>query len=492
MYRVLIIDDEKFIRKSIRNRINWEKYGFSVAAEAGNGAEAIRIMSEITPHLIIVDIRMPVMDGLAFIKEARKKFPKSIYVIMSAYSDFEYARRAMQLGVAEYVLKPIEEEEMERILEEAAYRLNKENVIKQMNQREFCESVFPVNGTRIGAMAFWNKDEEYGERMEEAIRRNPYIIENHIKLYFLEEHCREHCFLYLAAGEGLTEDGIRKALENLLQDEEKHVKAAYSGIYDGSKVKEATSESIQTLKRKIFYPDRTILYAEPCDGKKEERYRALKEKILSAQKGFLKQEYRKSIQEFMNIVDQTILKENSIHNIEEVIREIILLLWYFAEDQSSRTDFNIMFHRFQSRDYLLVYDTADELKVNLKKMLSSFMELYSDRRSKETVDIIKDYIKENFFEDLNASNIAGRFYLNPSYLSTMFREKTGMKLMSYIEGIRMEKAKEYLKNNVWTVTEIAIETGYSDSNYFSKVFKKYTGVSPKQYRERALRDRSFV
>lgn len=194
----------------------------------------------------------------------------------------------------------------------------------------------------------------------------------------------------------------------------------------------------------------------------------------------------------MNIVDQTILKENSIHNIEEVIREIMLLLWYFAEDQSSRTDFNIMFHRFQSRDYLLVYDTADELKVNLKKMLSSFMELYSDRRSKETVDIIKDYIKENFFEDLNASNIAGRFYLNPSYLSTMFREKTGMKLMSYIEGIRMEKAKEYLKNNVWTVTEIAIETGYSDSNYFSKVFKKYTGVSPKQYRERALRDRSFV
>ena len=64
--------------------------------------------------------------------------------------------------------------------------------------------------------------------------------------------------------------------------------------------------------------------------------------------------------------------------------------------------------------------------------------------------------------------------------------------MSYIEGKRMEKAKEYLKNNVWTVTEIAIETGYSDSNYFSKVFKKYTGVSPKQYRERALRDRSFV
>ena len=127
MYRVLIIDDEKFIRKSIRNRINWEKYGFSVAAEAGNGAEAIRIMSEITPHLIIVDIRMPVMDGLAFIKEARKKFPKSIYVIMSAYSDFEYARRAMQLGVAEYVLKPIEEEEMER------------KIVRQMLQREECQ-----------------------------------------------------------------------------------------------------------------------------------------------------------------------------------------------------------------------------------------------------------------------------------------------------------------------------------------------------------------
>ncbi len=101
------------------------------------------------------------------------------------------------------------------------------------------------------------------------------------------------------------------------------MKAAYSGIYDGSKVKEATSESIQTLKRK-----KSSIRTEPyymqslVMEKKEERYRALKEKILSAQKGFLKQEYRKSIQEFMNIVDQTILKENSIHNIEEVIRRL--------------------------------------------------------------------------------------------------------------------------------------------------------------------------
>ena len=99
------------------------------------------------------------------------------------------------------------------------------------------------------------------------------------------------------------------------------------------------------------------------------------------------------------------------------------------------------------------------------------------------VEKIKEYIEKNYGDTLSVSWLADKYGLNVSYLSTLFKERTGINLVSYIEGIRMEKAKELLRGRQWSVTDIAIHTGYTNSNYFSKVFKKYTGLSPREFRD---------
>lgn len=485
MYRVLLIDDEKFIRKSIKNRIDWAKYGFCVEAEAGNGEEALKILEELRPELIIVDIRMPVMDGIAFIAEAKKKLPESCYVIMSAYNDFAYAKRAIQLGVEDYILKPVEEEEMEQILKAAMHRLDQKNIAKQVRRTEDAGEA-ALRDQYVLAIAFWNDQEEgYGHKIEQCMKQNAHVLENGLTVYPIEGYSREECFLYLLNGEYISEEGIRNLLDEIIMQEGEWVKVAYSGIYDRNCAREAVQQSIQLLKRKIFYSVKRIIQ---CDrflngNEKTEMYREMREQILSAQKSFLKKEYQKSIQEFMVIVDKTIRQEHSIPLIEDMIHESLMMLRYFTDSQQTGAEFNIMFNSFQSKDYLLLYRTADELREKLKEMFGKFMETYGNEENKDIVEAIKSYVRENYAENISTADIACEFHISTSYLSTLFREKTGVKLTNYIEGIRMEKAKEYLKGNMWTITEIAIETGYSDPNYFSKVFKRYVGVGPKQFRE---------
>lgn len=298
MYKVLIIDDEKFIRKSIRNRVDWEKYGFSVEAEAGNGEEALQVMKELQPHMVLVDIRMPVMDGLAFISEAKKMFPKTIYVIMSAYSDFEYARKAIQIGIEDYVLKPVEEEEMEKILQKAALGLNKTTLLKQMEDVNLEKALFQENENKVQAIAFWNIEKKYGCCMEEKLQRYPYVLENQLNVYYLEDYSIEHCFVYLLVGKELSRKETRSMLRDIIDEEGNNIKTACSDIYFNHEIRKSAAEAVKILKRKIFMPETSLLPEEYVFGNEHQIYKEQKEKLIIAQKCFLKHEYEKAVQEF--------------------------------------------------------------------------------------------------------------------------------------------------------------------------------------------------
>lgn len=486
MYKVMIVDDEKFIRKDIRNRIDWEKFGLSVEAEAGNGEEALQILEKIRPEVIFVDIRMPVMDGLEFIAQAQRRLPKSCYVIMSAYSDFSYAKKAIQLGVEEYILKPVDEDEVEKILYKITHSLNQAYLMKQVGHTKRKDEEPLLTSGRLLAVAFWVvSEEDLTREFEQIIRNNPYITKNKLDVYCLEDYSRENCYVYLINGELLEEEEIKEMIDHILPQMPQETYVAYSKPYEGESANQVATKCVCTLKRKFFQPEKRIFYETSEKENGSYKQRAVGERISLVYRFLLNKEYEKAQQEFTSVIEQVVRRENSVEIIEEAIGESLVMFKHFPGEKNDSTDFSIMIHKFKSRDYLLVYQNASELKRDLKDILNQFAGSTSSFAKRDVISSIKNYIQENYSNDLNATHIANKFYLNKGYLSTLFKEKTGIRLTTYIEGIRMERAKDFLRNNVWTVTEIAIETGYSDVNYFSKVFKKYTGMSPRQYRESA-------
>lgn len=485
MYKVMVVDDEKFIRKGIINRTRWEEYGFSVAAEADNGQEALQLLEEVSPEAVFVDIRMPVMDGLEFIREALKRFPRVVYIIMSAYSDFSYAQEAIRLGVEDYILKPINKEEMGKVLDKVSHHLNQEYLNRQHRDRKDEDTVFSLCGDKIMVAAFWMPwaDDLQQSEAGKMLRSHPYVVGKDLAVYDIEDYSRENCYVYLLGGDLLSEEEVRNMFRDMARGLPEETVIAYTEVERREKLWEIAAKSIWVLKHKMFWPGRRVISAHDLgnigiNGGVKDR----KREIARVYSYLLKQEYKKAGQELTGIMDDVVRRESGIEEIEAAIADSLTILRHFPGG-SGDTDFNIISYRLKGRDYLLGYASAEEVKEEVKHILKLVSGGLDGSNQQDVIQAIKLYVGENYSSNLNVAAIAKRFYLNAGYLSTLFREKTGMKLVNYIEGIRMEKAKEFLEKGGRTVQEIAIESGYSDANYFTKVFKKYTGMTPRQYRK---------
>lgn len=485
MYKVMVVDDEKYIRKSIINRVDWQQFGLTVEAEAGNGMEALDMLETVRPEVILVDIRMPRMDGLEFIAEAKKRFPRSSYVIMSAYNDFSYAKKAIQLGVEDYILKPVEEEELGKILENIVYRLNEERLVKQLLRGKNGQSGLPFRGKNMMALAFYMEDDEdLEERIKNEVKKELSRMMPEAAVYYLKDYSRSDCYVFLINGSQLSEVFGEQFMEQIwLEFDAWEGAAACSGPLPNSRVNDAVAQCMNLLKRKIFCPERKIV-PPACNVKRG----AAKEPenagsgLTALYQYILEQDYGRLVSKLREAIGTVIREENGTDTIEAFINEVLALLKHIPKEQHDSIDLDIIFHEFNSRDYLLAYKSSEKLKEDLYYAVGQTINT-TCTDDQDVIFEIKTYIQDHYADNLNAAEIAQKFFLNASYLSTLFKEKTGLNLTAYVEGIRMEKAKHLLEKSSQSVTDVAIAAGYSDSSYFSKVFKRYSGMTPRQYRD---------
>ena len=524
--RLLIVDDEKNTRNVLRNFIPWQELGIEEIREAKNGKEALSIAEEFAPDIVLSDIRMPMMNGLEFAKNYRLKDENTRFIFLSAYSDREYLKEAIKLRAISYVEKPINIAEIKEAVLSATNEIKKLKLHTE-NQKEFIQKqvvmeltlenfnvknfdsyiekhnffkysissysvsyirLFPTDESIGAEYTYEELDSKFEMIIKEFIINNRQIDEKRLKI-FLENHFLyaskdlEHIICHARFDNLFSYKdflAMHKFIQEKLPASFHRVRKALIGI--GNTVSDITllSKSYQLAKkaRKMSFISSNVE-----DLSSEIKTFNITALLIKESSNMLKQADKIEILDYIEKLKNDIL--HCLGTTEESVRSLYIQL-FLALSKRAEYHNKTLFVNMKNA-YLTALSEAcclDELHALLKDaihfyFISSSADNMSNISNKVTAYILENYSKEN----LSISMIASNMYLSPNYLSLMFKQETGKTINQFITETRIERAKELLKNEKLTLSNISLKVGYHDANYFSKAFKRETGISPKAYRE---------
>ena len=522
MYTILLVEDEEAVRHSIRDLTPWDEYGFSVMGEASNGMEALEIISETMPDVIITDIRMPYMDGIQFIKEVRDKYSQSVMVIfLSGYDEFTFAQTALSLNAAEYVLKPVSIDSMRALLERTHKKLDEDvaRVSDRTKLEAFYHDAFEIYKEKFlvslitptrkkDELLIAEKASEYGVplkgsifavsvidlpqetlssvAMEEIIDESAadsrnmlsFQYENQIVLIFSSEMGRDFSPLFIKQ--------IYRSL-SLLQSRLIHYFSHPFSIGIGEVVFQTGSlpasykSAMEALNYTHIYPEQHIISISDVEsvGKTfdEKTRNDLKTDLVMALKFGTAEETEDRIHAFFTGLAETADIQNAVLSIIAIIAEICTS---YGRNIALLLDGDDLFLELShANTSARAEELARKLGVSANKMASGVRENSHIQFVENAKRIIKERYSESAF---GLEQVAEEISVSPAYFSTTFKKETGLSFVQYLTNIRLEKAKELLKNTDKKTYEIAEAIGFSEPNYFSFTFKKNIGLSPSQYR----------
>lgn len=520
-YKIVLADDEPNILWGMKEGIDWESLGFEIVGLANNGQEALDMVEKYTPDVLISDIKMPFMDGLQVAKEIKKQFLKTKVVLFSGFDDFEYAQKAIQYGVSDYLLKPIHVEELTQLLtklyqsltEELQAKMNQEKLLKKYNESlplmkehffiQLLENQLPLDQIEKSLQEFSIQlDGPYYTILMLQLNQNQEMIHQLNATSFLLENISELCQYHVC--HFYSQPVIILSLK-----QEKDVDSLLNYL-------SATNEYLYQKMNFNFYGGIGHLYQSMSDLYKayQDAKRALEYSVVLKENYFF---YINDIEKIeinppyyfektqMNGLLQS-LKELKKDLIQEEIRKIEQILQsqfstfsqyqhYFLEVYFSLT--NIL-HQYKITDSelnqttdiiidLLSYSTPQQLF----QWLYDFVIQIHDAIHKKNIDSnsilakqAKDYIDENYNDpELSVEKICDYLHVSASHFSFIFKKEFQISFVQYLTEKRIEKAVVLLQTTDYKTRVIGEMVGYLESNYFSYVFKKKMEVSPIQFRK---------
>lgn len=529
MYGVMIVDDEKFVRKSIINRIDWQGLDLQIVAEVDNGRDAFKLALQLKPALLLVDIRMPLMNGIELIRRLKEELPWTQYIILSGYDDFEYTKEAIKLGVSNYIKKPVDELELTETLQliiknleemhfwhkslallssQAEEGLEERNA-KYLNQLVHgsakTDTVLKLKGPAFGLILLYlnisSSAHEVKHLIQETLKRDlssMYSTDAQIYPFYDDLHKGVLCILW--GDRELSSALVQRLTSALIQTlgaaiditpHSQQIASAFCLVSEKlSDLPSVYNHALHLIKHKILYENAPILSDEIISRNKdngeqknfyESTYKALELIKQSIETGNFTQ-----VGKILDGIFGPSQKEKlSIEMIEMIVKEIGIILKKMAVLHKLTTGRQLYDDIFKP-DYLLLFQNLEELKECLCSYIRDFSLNMADFREDNIIERIKQYVDLHYGDELTVNHLAKAFYLNPNYLSHLFKNKTTMNLGSYIEDIRIEKAVGLLTNFQVKIKDIALSVGYNDPNYFTKVFKKRTGMTPLEYQQQVI------
>ncbi|MDP4177494.1 MAG: response regulator [Bacillota bacterium] len=524
MFKVLLVDDENFIRRGMKNIIKWEDYNCEVCGEASDGIEGIEKIKELQPEIIITDIRMPGIDGLEMIKQTKEILPNSKIIILTAYRDFDYLKEALVLGAFDYILKPTQIDEFNPILERASEELKKELLNKKniADMKENLDNYMPILKQKLLYDLMFNiHDNE--EDILKALKAFNLVMDNFL-LIFADIPKQQNVDNNIEEQNMQTEiintfENIFSVYFNIINIKINRHQIAFIIIptkdFNFSDTAYEKTISFQETMEKCFNLKVNTAISTLCSSIFE-----LSDKTKEC---LYELNYRDSIVKESNILDENLIDINTLsfsndneyfnkllfnavkigksykirNSLEEVnafinccnknISEIKLFYFNIIKNLYSSIEFNDTIHissfnytEENIKESINKCTTIQDLQIIFSDIMSAFLPTASNFSTPLQKAI--EYINNNYSKPITLIEVAQSSYVSSSYLSRLFPKHLGNNFIDYLSDVRIEYSKKYLRESNYKTYEIADIVGIRDAHYFSKLFKKYTGLTPSEYK----------
>lgn len=541
MLKIFLAEDEVIVRETIKRMIPWEDLGFELVGEAADGEMALPLLLRQKPDLLITDIKMPFMDGLTLAKVAKKEIPGLKVVILSGYDDFNYAKQAINIGVEDYLLKPITKNALIERLTEIRSRYEHEKTQKEYYEKFHREmQAYEKNSSRDFFEALVSGFMDMMEIYRRSEKLGLDIVAEAYNVLIFTMNCEED---FSGQREGYSE-WEAESLELLEEFFSENTSAmlfccnifSYGVLIKGQKetIEENTRSCVSEIQR-IFDRKEQKRQWFVAAGEPVERLSQIQKSYYSASRAFSQRYlYDENIlyydemasMEKKNVTedDSTYLQKVDVNALNPAILQKFLSNGLLEETENFVKDYfyaigqepleSLVFRnyvtlnvRFSVMSFLKEIgcdtrtleqeDTEDVLSESSKslenaiayaeKIISQAIALRDQNSGNKNRSILKtavDFIDSHYMEeDMSLNKAANAANVSANHFSALFSQNMGQTFIEYLTNLRMNKAKEYLRCTSMRSSEIAGEIGYKDAHYFSYLFKKTQGMTPSDYRK---------
>lgn len=519
MLNLLIADDELYVREYMKSVLEWEKLGIRISGCARDSEEALEMARADRPDLALLDINMPGADGLMLTETLKRENPDLVIGFVTGYSEFEYARKALQLGAEEYILKPFSPEE----LEAAVCRL-KMKIQKRAQERHASMEENRVLKENLLRQLLIPKSDLREEQLKVRLKRRgislPYECFLVVKLdiHFMDPSQENDTELWKFSIRNILEEyqTASGTVQQILDGEEKKTILILNGSRE-SMEKEKLRQHFGELQKMLWeylklYVMAGIgeiknglssLYDSACEADiacQEQYIQGAPEVLFYSEvrtTGFYRLDMNARILEILRRKDKTLLRKELENVVLDMRREqysydysYMIFGGILSIGLSFLSDMNANITEVLGKDFspyreLGKCKSAEECKEWLLKILEKIVDEFSRTRSRRADEIIQEVekcVREQYGDyTLTVEKIAESVYLDASYIRRIFSKYMGCTIVDYLTEYRMNRAKKLLETGDMPVSLVAEKVGYMDPGYFSKCFKKYYGVTPSNY-----------
>ncbi len=524
----MLVDDEKIVIESLQFIIEKNFNNIEIIATARSGREAIEKTEYIVPDIIFMDIKMPGINGIEAIKEIRKRHKSVLFIVLTAFDHFDFAKESIKLGVFEYLLKPVSRVKVIEVIQKAVETIQIERNKRQveLELKEKLEIVVPIlehgfiysmilfednykelfhykrlfgmkeNGGYVMTVEFVEEEsEEFENKIGYSVRSQRFypffrdtvkmllkeaivgpLMLNRIVIFIPYAYHTDEFTACLEAV-SLAEQLFQKLSENIHCGFKIGVGRTYTQFESISSSYEESLEALRNLNSTgiMHYMDM------PNGATHASHYPYHMEKILMQNVSI--GNTKESI-EALNYIFDWLVREYSEQSlkIKNKLLEIIFLLHRMVWDIDINEDTNEFFFL----EEMLSIEDMSELRLWCKRRVEYIVNQIYERRENRVGTLTKkakEYINANYKKPITLEDVSREINVSPQYFSKLFKEETGENFIDYLTGIRITVAKELLSQGHLSIKEICYCIGYNDPNYFSRIFKKNVGVTPTEYKE---------